>query len=80
MADPGSERRRSPLRRLGVRSALGSSTLSGTLSIAIGGYAQDVRWYPSETGYPIPVGTYTFTMTLYGSDGSASATTTIDVT
>lgn len=63
-----------------VSGPLGSTTLSGTLSIAIGGYAQDVRWYPSETGYPIPAGTYTFTMTLYGSDGSASKTTTIDVT
>lgn len=63
-----------------VSGPLGSSTLSGTLSIAIGGYAQDVRWYPSETGYPIPAGTYIFTMTLYGSDGSTSKTITIDVT
>lgn len=63
-----------------VSGPLGPSALSGALSIAIGGYAQDVRWYPSETGYPIPVGTYTFTMTLYGSDGSTSKTTSVTVT
>ncbi|MFW1581993.1 hypothetical protein ACEV7R_23475, partial [Vibrio parahaemolyticus] len=29
-----------------VSGPLGPSALSGALSIAIGGYAQDVRWYP----------------------------------
>lgn len=57
----------------------GATTLSGALTIAIGGYAQEVRWYPGEEVFPVPVGTYTFTMTLYGSDGSTMSTTSITV-
>lgn len=57
----------------------GATTLSGALTIPIGGYAQEVRWYPGEEVFPVPVGTYTFTMTLYGSDGSIASTAWVAV-
>lgn len=62
-----------------VAGPLGSSSLVGTLTIPIGGYGQNVRWYPGENDFPIPAGVYTFTMTLYGSDGSTSKTISLTV-
>lgn len=62
-----------------VEGPLGRSTLSGVVSIAIGGYTQEERIYPPDGAHPIPVGTYTFTLVLFGSDGSTSSTTSIVV-
>lgn len=53
--------------------------MTGVLTISIGGYAQDVRTYPLDGFHPLPVGTYRFTLALYGSDGTTSATTTVEV-
>lgn len=63
-----------------VEGPLGSSSLTGAVVISIGGYAQDVRIYPTGGAHPLPVGTYTFTLVLYGSDGSTSRTTTVELT
>lgn len=62
-----------------VSGPLGSTSLSGSLMIALGGYAQDVRWYPGKTQFPVPPGEYVFTLTIYGSDGSTSSTTRITI-
>ena len=51
-----------------------TTTLSGYFSITLGGYAQNLNWYPGENVYPIAPGTYTITFTIYGSDGSTSQT------
>lgn len=63
-----------------VDGPLGSSSFSGTVTIALGGYVQDERVYPADGSHPIPVGTYTFTLVLFGSDGSTSSSTSIVVT
>lgn len=62
-----------------VSGPLGTSTLTGAVTIPIGGYAQQERWYPGPNDFPIPAGTYTFTLTLFGSDGSTSASTSVTV-
>ncbi|MCJ1706790.1 hypothetical protein [Microbacterium sp. VKM Ac-2923] len=62
-----------------VTGPLGSSSLTGVLTISIGGYAQDVRSYPSDGTHPLPAGTYSFTLVLYGGDGSTSTTTTVEL-
>lgn len=54
-----------------------ATTLSGYFSITLGGYAQNLNWYPGENAYPIAAGTYTVTLTIYGSDGSTSQTKTL---
>lgn len=54
-----------------------ATTLSGSFSITLGGYAQNLNWYPGENTYPIGSGTYTVTLTIYGSDGSTSRTKTL---
>lgn len=64
---------------LQVSGPLGASTLTGVVTIAIGGYTQEQRWYPGPNDFPVPPGTYTFTLTLFGSDGSTSASTSITV-
>ncbi|SIR47497.1 hypothetical protein [Microbacterium sp. RURRCA19A] len=56
------------------------TTLAGLFTIALGGYAQNLNWYPDENTYPIAAGTYSVTLTIYGSDGSTSRTTTITLT
>lgn len=63
-----------------VTGSLGSATLSGSVSIALGGYAQHLEWYPSATGFPVPPGVYQFTLTIFGDGGSASSTTTLTMT
>ncbi|MBB3158584.1 hypothetical protein FHS07_002280 [Microbacterium proteolyticum] len=62
-----------------VEGPLGPSSMTGVLSIAIGGYAQDVRTYPTDGVHPVPTGTYRFTLVLFGSDGSATATTSVEI-
>ncbi|WP_141931215.1 hypothetical protein [Microbacterium sp. SLBN-146] len=62
-----------------VTGPLGSTTLSGSVSIALGGYAQHLEWYPSATGFPVPPGLYQFTLTIFGTGGSASSTTTLTI-
>lgn len=62
-----------------VEGPLGRSSLSGVVSIALGGYTQEERIYPADGSHPIPVGTYTFTLMLFGSDGSTSSTISIVV-
>ncbi len=62
-----------------VDGPLGSTSLGGVLSIAIGGYTQETRMYPVDGTHPIPTGTYTFTLTLWGSDGSTTSTTSVVV-
>ncbi|WP_431795500.1 hypothetical protein [Microbacterium enclense] len=56
------------------------TTLSGSLSIALGGYAQQLNWYPGENVYPLATGTYTVTFTIYGSGGTASEVKSIVLT
>lgn len=65
---------------ISVTGPLGSATLSGSVSVMLGGYAQHLEWYPSETGYPVPPGTYTFTLNIFGTGGSTSATTALTIT
>lgn len=55
----------------------GPLTLTGAATISRGGYSQQIVWYPGENDYPIPAGTYTATLTIYGSDGSKTAATSI---
>lgn len=62
-----------------VDGPLGPSSMTGALTISIGGYAQDVRTSPLDGVHPLPVGTYRFTLALDGSDGTTSATTTVEV-
>ncbi|WP_314457196.1 hypothetical protein [uncultured Microbacterium sp.] len=62
-----------------VEGPLGPSTMTGVLSIPIGGYVQDTRTYPADGTHPVPSGTYRFTLVLFGSDGSKAATTSVEI-